>query len=161
MILYARAWTKCSFRFLLRGQGQGWVLLDSPACRGVLLDSTPCSASRGTSECYATGVGPTVTRDTRGSRVGPSPGPGPLIYVRKCLIMLCWSHCAHCAALRAAFLLRNRAALRAALSVMCHLLTNRLAGPLIYVTYPVQGWHLALQKLSARGAVYTVSPLPN
>ena len=65
-----------------------------------------------------------------GSRVGPSPGTGPLIYVRYCLIMLCWSHCAHCAALRATFLLRNRAALRAALSVM----------------YPPRGWWTILVK---------------
>ena len=25
-------------------------------------------------------MGPTVTRDTLGGRVGPSPGPGPLIF---------------------------------------------------------------------------------
>ena len=62
----------------LRGQGQGWVLLDSPACRGVLLDSTPCRASRGTSECYASGVGPTVTRDTRGESSRTQPWPWPL-----------------------------------------------------------------------------------
>ena len=54
-----------------------------PACRGVLLDSTPCRASRGTSECYASGVGPTVTRDTRGESSRTQPWPWPLNLCQK------------------------------------------------------------------------------
>ena len=38
----------------------------------------PCRASFGTSECYASGVGPTVTRDTLGESSRTQPWPWPL-----------------------------------------------------------------------------------
>ena len=63
---------------LLRGQGQGWVLLDSPRVSRGTVGLPPCRASRGTSECYASGVGPTVTRDTLGESSRTQPWPWPL-----------------------------------------------------------------------------------
>ena len=44
----------CSHGIKGPGPGLGPTRLP-PECRGVLLDSTPCRASRGTSECYASG----------------------------------------------------------------------------------------------------------
>ena len=50
-----------------------------PVCHGLLLDpphwhdTLKCRAKRGT------GGSPTVPRDTLGSPVGPSPGPGPVV----------------------------------------------------------------------------------
>ena len=60
----------------------------------VGIDSTPlCRTSRGTSECYASGVGPTVTRDTLGesSRTQPWPWPLNLCQIVPHHVMLCWS----------------------------------------------------------------------
>ena len=77
----------------LRGQGQGWVLLDSPRVSRGTVGLPPCRASRGTSECYASGVGPTVTRYTLGesSRTQPWPWPLNLCQIVPHHVMLCWS----------------------------------------------------------------------
>ena len=101
-----------------------------PVCHGVLSDSPLCRASRGTSECRASGVGPTVTRDTQGEscRTQPWPWPRNLCHIlqncaalRAALILPC------CAALRAALRLRNFAVLRTAGPVIYHFSTFRLA----------------------------------
>ena len=120
----------CNIWHRLRGQGQGWVLQDSPVCHGLLLDPPlwhnilKCRAKRGT------GGSPTVPRDTQGEscRTQPWPWPRSLCHIlqnhaalRAALILPC------CAALRAALRLRNSAVLRTAGPVIYCFSTFRLA----------------------------------
>ena len=101
-----------------------------PVCHGVLSDSPLCRASRGTSECRARGVGPTVTRDTRGEscRTQPWPWPRNLCHIlQNCAALRAALKLPCCAALRAALRLRNSAVLRTAGPVIYHFSTFRLA----------------------------------
>ena len=66
----------------LRGQGQGWVLLDSPRVSRVTVGPTrlhntlKCCAKRGM------GWSPTVPRDTRGESSRTQPWPWPLNFCK-------------------------------------------------------------------------------
>ena len=101
-----------------------------PVCHGVLSDSPLCRASRGTSECRASGVGPTVTRDTQGEscRTQPWPWPRNLCHIlQNCAALRAALKLPCCAALRAALRLRNSAVLRTAGPVIYRFSTFRLA----------------------------------
>ena len=101
-----------------------------PVCHGVLSDSPLCRASRGTSECRASGVGPTVTRDTQGEscRTQPWPWPRNLCHIlQNCAALRAALKLPCCAALRAALRLRNSAVLCTAGPVIYHFSTFWLA----------------------------------
>ena len=75
----------------IKGPGLGPTRL--PRVSQGTVGLPPCRALRGTSECYASGVGPTVTRYTLGesSRTQPWPWPLNLCQIVPHHVMLCWS----------------------------------------------------------------------
>ena len=77
----------------IKGPGPGLGPTRLPQRVAGYCRTPPCRASRGTSECYASGVGPTVTRYTLGesSRTQPWPWPLNLCQIVPHHVMLCWS----------------------------------------------------------------------